>query len=68
MLGIFDINMPLLYGEGKMAFQRLQEEITKDNSDQTILAWGMTATRFQTYFKPFLTDCGPCPSITLSLM
>jgi hypothetical protein len=29
MLGIFDISMPLLYGEGTKAFGRLQEEIVK---------------------------------------
>jgi hypothetical protein len=44
MLGIFDINLPLLYGEGKKAFQRLQEEIVKISNDQTILAWGFGAT------------------------
>jgi hypothetical protein len=31
--------MPLLYGEGEMAFIRLQEEIIKDTNDQSILAW-----------------------------
>lgn len=44
LLGIFDINMPLLYGEGKKAFQRLQEEIIKSSNDQTILAWGFGLT------------------------
>jgi len=39
LLGIFDINMPLLYGEGAKAFQRLQEEIVKHSNDQSILAW-----------------------------
>ncbi|KAF2280445.1 uncharacterized protein EI97DRAFT_498619 [Westerdykella ornata] len=40
LLGIFDVNMPLLYGEGgSKAFQRLQEEIIKRNLDQTFLAW-----------------------------
>ncbi|KAJ4372098.1 hypothetical protein N0V83_003871 [Neocucurbitaria cava] len=29
LLGIFDINMPLLYGEGDKAFQRIAEEIAK---------------------------------------
>jgi len=34
MLGIFDVNMPLLYGEGrKKAFLRLQEEIMKGSTD-----------------------------------
>jgi hypothetical protein len=39
LLGIFDINMPLLYGEGAKAFQRLQEEIMKQSDDHSILAW-----------------------------
>lgn len=39
LLGIFDINMPLLYGEGPKAFLRLQEEILKVTTDQTIFAW-----------------------------
>jgi len=29
LIGIFDVNMPLLYGEGPRAFLRLQEEILK---------------------------------------
>lgn len=40
LLGIFDINMPTIYGEGQKAFKRLQEEILKKSNDQTILAWG----------------------------
>ncbi|KAH8732139.1 heterokaryon incompatibility protein-domain-containing protein, partial [Phaeosphaeriaceae sp. PMI808] len=39
LLGIFDINMPMLYGEGQKAFQRLQEEIIKEYADMTIFAW-----------------------------
>jgi hypothetical protein len=39
LMGVFDINMPLLYGEGQRAFQRLQEEIVKQSDDQSILAW-----------------------------
>lgn len=39
MLGIFDINMPMLYGEGRRAFQRLQREIMAVSDDETILAW-----------------------------
>ncbi len=41
LLGILDINMPLIYGEGKKAFQRLQEEVLKTRpDDHTIFAWG----------------------------
>ncbi|ETS82459.1 hypothetical protein PFICI_04335 [Pestalotiopsis fici W106-1] len=39
LLGLFDINMPLLYGEGDKAFIRLQEEICKTTSDFSIWAW-----------------------------
>lgn len=38
LLGIFGINMPLLYGEGSKAFLRLQDEIIKMSNDQTLLA------------------------------
>jgi hypothetical protein len=39
LLGIFNINMPLLYGEGEKAFTRLQEKLLDVSSDHTILAW-----------------------------
>ncbi|KAI0806359.1 HET-domain-containing protein [Xylaria sp. FL0064] len=39
LLGIFDINMPLLYGEGEKAFIRLQEEIIRSSNDLSIFAW-----------------------------
>ncbi|KAK0112792.1 hypothetical protein ONS95_014525 [Cadophora gregata] len=39
LLGIFDVTMPMLYGEGIRAFGRLQEEIIKRSNDLTIFAW-----------------------------
>ncbi|KAM7186280.1 hypothetical protein V8F33_011876 [Rhypophila sp. PSN 637] len=39
LLGLFGVNMPLLYGEGLRAFVRLQEEIIKISDDQSILAF-----------------------------
>ncbi|KAI0127653.1 heterokaryon incompatibility protein-domain-containing protein [Xylariales sp. AK1849] len=39
LLGIFDINMPMLYGEGHKAFLRLQEEICRRSRDLTLFAW-----------------------------
>ena len=39
LLGIFGVNMPMLYGEGERAFFRLQEEIIKQSDDHTIFAW-----------------------------
>ncbi|PIL26675.1 hypothetical protein GSI_11251 [Ganoderma sinense ZZ0214-1] len=40
LLGIFDINMAPLYGEGDRAFRRLQEEIMRRIPDQSLFAWG----------------------------
>lgn len=39
LLGIFDINMPLLYGERGKAFFRLQSAILSRSDDLSLLAW-----------------------------
>ncbi|KAF4345744.1 ankyrin repeat-containing protein [Fusarium beomiforme] len=39
LMGIFSVNMPLLYGEGDKAFVRLQEQIITKTNDQSIFAW-----------------------------
>ena len=39
LLGLFDVAMPLLYGEGTKAFMRLQEEIMKTTNDESMFAW-----------------------------
>lgn len=53
LLGLLEVRMPLLYGEGTLAFRRLQEEITKSSDDQTIFAWGLESFM---YFRGFLAD------------
>ena len=39
LLGIFNINIPAIYGEGTKAFIRLQEEIARQTNDLTLFAW-----------------------------
>ncbi len=40
LLGVFNVQMPTLYGEGEAsAFRRLQEEIIKYSDDHSIFAW-----------------------------
>ncbi|KAL1791761.1 hypothetical protein ACET3X_009512 [Alternaria dauci] len=40
LLGLFQVNMPMLYGEGgEQAFIRLQEEIMRDRNDLSLFAW-----------------------------
>lgn len=36
LIGIFGVHLPLLYGEGDNAFQRLQQEIIKGSNDESI--------------------------------
>ncbi len=38
LLGIFNVNMPLLYGEGDKAFTRLQLEFLNVPNDHTLFA------------------------------
>lgn len=40
LLGLFDVNLPLLYREGgRKAFIRLQEEIMRSSDDHSLFAW-----------------------------
>jgi len=39
LMGLFNVNMPLLYGEKENAFLRLQQEIIRAHPDLSLLAW-----------------------------
>ena len=39
LLGIFNVFMPIMYGEGRNAFARLQKSILEQCFDPTIFAW-----------------------------
>ncbi|ORX99611.1 heterokaryon incompatibility protein-domain-containing protein [Clohesyomyces aquaticus] len=47
LMGLFRVNMPLLYGEGKRAFLRLQEEIMRIREDYTLFVCGLGISRPQ---------------------
>jgi hypothetical protein len=44
LLGLFNINMALLYGEGSNAFYRLQQELVKSSTDASLFAWAAENT------------------------
>jgi hypothetical protein len=60
LMGLFDVNMPLLYGEGDKAFLRLQEAIIHGSEDQSILAFRINLRtdlerhNFESHFSPIL--------------
>jgi len=39
LMGLFDVNLPMLYGEGRRAFIRLQQEILRQSNDQSLFTW-----------------------------
>jgi len=39
LMGLLEVNMPMLYGEGKKAFHHLQLEIIHTSNDQSIFVW-----------------------------
>ncbi|KAF4953626.1 hypothetical protein FGADI_5962 [Fusarium gaditjirri] len=41
LLGIFNVTMPMVYGEGHKAFERLQLKIMEQTTDDSIFAWGI---------------------------
>lgn len=61
LLGLFEINMPLLYGEGTRAFSRLQEEILKASDDESIFAWnfGKTTRQHESLFASLFASGPP---------
>ena len=61
LLGIFGVAMPLLYGEGKRAFTRLQEEIIRTSRstqpDLSILLWEDPRARHHSGTSRGDSDC-----------
>ena len=62
LMGLLDVNMPMLYGEGKKAFHRLQLEIIRSSNDQSVFAWGWNSrtVRIGSIFADdpsFFRDC-----------
>lgn len=73
LLGLFDIHMPLIYGEGHKAFYRLQQEILAKSYDCSIFAWSPVpiytpeARAYLTLglLSPFPKFFGGCGQVTL---
>ena len=63
-MGVFGVNILLLYGEGEKAFARLQEEIMKGSDDHSLFAWKANGTDRRD-FRGLLADSPvefPCPA------
>ena len=61
LMGLFDVNMPLLYGEGaEKSFRRLQEMIVKQTDDESIFAWSASSEEVEK--RPFWGLFAPSPA------
>lgn len=65
LLGLFDISMPMIYGEGERDFVRLQEEIARETNDLSLFAWTSKGENDSDGFKGMFAsspaefaDCG----------
>jgi len=57
LLGVFDVTMPMIYGEGgDQAFLRLQDQILRTTRDDSILAWGFIGPEQALINSPDQTD------------
>ncbi|KAH6871396.1 heterokaryon incompatibility protein-domain-containing protein [Thelonectria olida] len=62
LLGIFDVNMPLVYGEGSKAFTRLQEEIIRTTWDLSVFAWKAVPGRDGRHSRRYSGILAECPN------
>ncbi|KAI6102869.1 heterokaryon incompatibility protein-domain-containing protein [Pisolithus sp. B1] len=63
LMGLFRVNMPMVYGEGKKAFQRLQLEIIRVSSDQSIFAWSLQIPRAGSVLAEDPSDFWDCGEV-----
>ena len=55
LLGLFDSNMPMIYGEREKAFLRLQQHIVQKSKDESLFAWALNTSSDapRAYFSVF---------------
>lgn len=66
LLGIFAVNMPLLYGEGERAFTRLQEEIMKHSDDHSLFAWSFIGDGYRGLLAKSPAEFRSCHNIVVA--
>ena len=67
LLGIFDVNMTMIYGEGSKAFVRLQEEILKKTTDLSLFAWeAIRSNMLHVVLAESPDDFSTCESVVTS--
>ncbi|KAK5658309.1 hypothetical protein OQA88_2285 [Cercophora sp. LCS_1] len=60
LMGILGVSMATIYGEGRRAFIRLQEELMRYSSDHTIFAWDAAAGSVEEHSMGMLATSPRC--------
>ena len=64
LLGLFDVSLPMIYGEREKAFLRLQEAIIGKSDDESIFAWSLDLSNhpqgYSGLFAPSPTSFAAC--------
>ena len=67
LMGLFDIYMPMIYGEREKAFLRLQQQIIQKSKDESVFAWDMdfpvNAHEYSGLFSPSPLAYANCSNI-----
>ncbi|KAL5319100.1 hypothetical protein ACEPPN_014170 [Leptodophora sp. 'Broadleaf-Isolate-01'] len=66
LLGLFGVNMPLLYGEGERAFIRLQEEIMKHSDDHSLFAWSFAGDGYRGLLAKSPSEFRSCHNVVVA--
>ncbi|KAM3070211.1 hypothetical protein ACMFMF_008563 [Clarireedia jacksonii] len=56
LIGVLGVQLMAMYGEGRQAFQRLQEEAIKTQVDESIFAWTTPAGSLPNHNRPWASD------------
>ncbi|KAK4188129.1 heterokaryon incompatibility protein-domain-containing protein [Podospora australis] len=65
LFGLFDVHLPLIYGEGDKAFIRLQEAILQNSTDLSIFAWSSVLDQeYRGLFAVSLEEFASCGGYT----
>lgn len=68
LFGVFDLHLPVLYGEGKeKALGRLLQEIISQSGDTSVLDWVGEASSFHSCFPPTVTPYHRIPYAPMTL-
>ncbi|KAK5121999.1 hypothetical protein LTR85_004571 [Meristemomyces frigidus] len=67
LMGLFDVSLPMIYGEREKAFLKLQQAIIENSDDESVFTWSLSDTEhpkgYSGLFAPSPNSFSGCGSI-----